>query len=74
MQKEKSLYTQYIHELNQSLTVIKTYLSGCIIRLQRNELSTDQTLSTLQKINDHTEVLTRKIHFIQHCISQQDDK
>ncbi|MFJ1267195.1 histidine kinase [Legionella lytica] len=73
---QKNLYTQlllkFIHELNQPLTVIKAYLGGCEIKLQRNELSPSQMNSVLQKINEHTELFKDKIYSMQQLIVQEE--
>jgi len=73
---QKNLHNQlllkFIHELNQPLTVIKAYLGGCEIKLQRNELSPRQMNSALQKINEHTELFKNKIYSMQQLIVQEE--
>ncbi|WP_252581935.1 sensor histidine kinase [Legionella lytica] len=73
---QKNLHSQlllkFIHELNQPLTVIKAYLGGCEIKLQRNELSPSQMNSALQKINEHTELFKNKINSMQQLIVQEE--
>lgn len=61
-----------IHELNQPLTVIKAYLGGCELRMKNNDLSSEQMVSTLQKIMEHTDVLADKVHGMQKIITQED--
>jgi nitrogen-specific signal transduction histidine kinase len=74
---QKNLHTQlllkFIHELNQPLTVIKAYLGGCEIKLQRKELSSSQMNSALQKINEHTELFKNKVYSMQQLIVQEED-
>ena len=73
---QKNVHTQlllkFIHELNQPLTVIKAYLGGCEIKLQRNELSPNQINNALQKISEHTELFKNKVYSMQQLIIQEE--
>ncbi|VEB38963.1 Uncharacterised protein [Legionella sainthelensi] len=66
------LIQKLIHELNQPLTVIKAYLGGCELRMKNNDLSSDQMVSTLQKVMEHTDVLANKVYGMRKIITQED--
>lgn len=68
----EQLLLQLIHELNQPLTVIKAYLGGCELRLKNNNLSSEQMVSTLQKIMEHTDLFANKVYEMREIISQKD--
>ncbi|WP_010652948.1 histidine kinase [Fluoribacter dumoffii] len=63
--------SKLIHEINQPLTAIKAYLGGCELRLQKNDLSAEQMINAVQKINKHTELLQHKISSMQELIAQE---
>lgn len=68
-----SVLLKLIHELNQPLTVIKAYVGGCILRIKKNELSSEQMLSVMEKINKHAELFENKIQTMQEIIIQEGD-
>lgn len=53
--------SQIIHELNQPITVIKAYLGGCELRLERQNLKSEELRHTFIKMNEHIELLCHKI-------------
>lgn len=67
-----SILLKLIHELNQPLTVIKAYLGGCLIRLKKNELSQEQIISVLEKINENAELFENKVYSMQQVIIQEE--
>lgn len=56
--------SQIIHELNQPLTVIKAYLGGCELRLERQNLNSSELRHTFRKMNEHIELLCHKIDML----------
>lgn len=65
------LLLKHIHELNQPLTVIKAYLGGCELRLQKNELTSEQMINVLRKISEHTKLFENTIFLMQKIITQE---
>jgi phosphoglycerate-specific signal transduction histidine kinase len=68
-----SILLKLIHELNQPLTVIKAYVGGCILRIKKNELSSEQMINVMQKINENAELFEHKIYSMQQIIIQEED-
>jgi hypothetical protein len=51
-----------VHELSQSLVVMHSYLTGCIKRIQKDNLEKELLLNQLDKTNKHLEIISQKIH------------
>lgn len=51
-----------IHALAQSVTVIHAYTAGCLHRLNENSLDKEQLHAILQKIKQHTELMSQQLH------------
>lgn len=58
-------FSEFLHELNQSLSIIQSYVSGCCERLENNTLNDVQLAQALGQIKKHTDVLADKIR----CLS-----
>jgi hypothetical protein len=71
--QQKQVLLQFIHDLNQPLTVIKAYIGGCELRLKKNELNSEDVASALQKIMEHTEYFAKKIYSMGKMIDQAED-
>ena len=62
----------FIHELNQPLTVTKAYLGGCSLLVKKNELNSEQMIDILQKITEQSELLEQKISLMQQVIIHEE--
>jgi len=49
--KKRELTDVFVHELIQPLTVISTYVSGCILRLEENVYDRQQIIDALKAAN-----------------------
>lgn len=56
------------HELNQPLTAINSYVSGCIHRLEKNTYEKDQIIDVLKKTMQNAELAGQIIHRMKNFI------
>lgn len=61
------------HEISQPLTVISTYISGCIRRIQNNHLvDKQQIIDALVRANNHVELTGNLMHRIKDFIRKNE--
>jgi phosphoglycerate-specific signal transduction histidine kinase len=53
--------TTFVHELNQVLMIINTYLLGCIKRLEKPNVNIEQIIIVMHKIIKQVDLLSKKI-------------
>lgn len=56
-----------VHELAQTLSIIHSYVQGCIVRIKNNDLELSQFHKLLIKINDLVKKLFSTIESIIAC-------
>lgn len=60
------------HELAQPLTVINSYLSGCIYRLQEKTIADDELILVLNSIKNHSALISAKIDELKNTLNKSD--
>jgi len=56
------------HELTQPLLIIKTYIAGCIRRIEENVIDKDQLIAAMKSAISQVEIVGNKIHRIKNFI------
>ncbi|AUH74292.1 hypothetical protein [Legionella sainthelensi] len=65
------LFFKFIHAINQPLTVIQAYLSGCEIRIKDHNLKPDQMMYVLKKIEEQTKVCNNIVNSMHKTLLQE---
>lgn len=61
---------QLTHDISQSLTVINSFVSGCILRLESNNYTIKQLIEVMTKINHHVCLVGKITKQLQDYVDQ----
>ena len=61
--------SSFLHELAQSLLVIQAYIHGCTERIKHNNLNSKQLEFIFVKLNEHTEIISNKLHSMSESLN-----
>ncbi len=69
LESRDKVISELIHDLIQPITIIHTYIIGCIYRLSENKEENVELLDILNTVKEHSVKLGHKIHELKHLLA-----